>query len=526
MTVSFDPTAPLDDYSDLAFDELYTRLENLRSSAWAQIQTDRSKVAFYNILFGSVAHVFDLVMQYVNNMGLQSRVVTADQRIALLGLLKLINFLPRGATAATVDVVFTLPAAIPDASVTIPIGKQVRTESPGSPVNFQTTEVALIPANDLTVTVPCKNSETHDETFPSTSRPDQQFLLTFSPFLDDTSSVVAGNGVYTKVDNFFDSTSTDRHYLERVDQDDRGRLVFGDGRNGTIPTGDIVATYETGGGVVGNVNLGAIRLLDQDILDSMSRPVVLSVNNPAAASGGFPRMTEAEMRFEGPKSLRLLERAIAHDDFEIGAGAVPGVSRALALTKNQDPAVEENETRIYIVPLGGGVASQGLLDQVLAQFVQAPGGPVPPFETHITHVVKVFSSLYFTVNVGVKVHLTAAGQRMRATASQQIRQAIRDFFADRVPPLRFDGKKNANAGLPNPRIDWGINFLDENGEPTNELPWSQIQDAVDDVTYVRKVDDGPNGLTLNDQRADLVIPDRLFPVLGNIVLIDGAGVAF
>lgn len=521
MTAGFDFLAPLKDYTDLDYDALLLRLENLRESAWAQIQTDRSQVAFYTVLMGSVAHVFDIVVRYLNSMGRQSRIVTADQRQALLGLLKLINFTPSGASAATVSVTFALPAPIPDATVTIPKGKAVRTESPGRPVVFQTTEVTLVPANDPSATVVCKNSESHQEAFPSTGLPDQQFPLTFSPFLDGTSLVTTGQGTWTRVDNFFDTTSTDLHYLERVDQNDAGRLVFGDGRNGVIPTGDVSATYETGGGTVGNVNAGAIRVTDQDLLDSLSRPVIFSVTNPGRASGGAPRMSENAMRFEGPRSLRLLRRAIAREDFELGAVAVPGVSRALALTRNQDPAIDENETRVFVVPTGGGEATQALLDRVLRQFVRGPGFPDPPFETHITHVVRAFSALYFQVDVSAVVHLTAAGARQRATAGAQIRRALADFFADRIPETRFDGQKNRDAGLPNPRIDWGIGFLDEDGEPTNELAISPVGDALDDVPFVRKIDDGSAGLTLNGQRKDLSIPDRTFPVLRQVSLVDG-----
>ena len=67
--------------------------------------------------------------------------------------------------------------------------------------------------------------------------------------------MTTATGAFTEVDSFLDSGPNDRHFLVRVDQNDRATLRFGDGRNGLPPSGTVTVRYKTGGGTSGNVGL-------------------------------------------------------------------------------------------------------------------------------------------------------------------------------------------------------------------------------------------------------------------------------
>jgi hypothetical protein len=127
--------------------------------------------------------------------------------------------------------------------------------------------------------------------------------------------------------HFFFSRPEDRHYMiERA----RGRLIFGDSRNGRLPpigANNIRARrYQTGGGAVGNVPAGAIKQL------LGFAPSAQAVTNPHAADGGADGETLSAARIRGPEVLRHRGRALSVQDYEtLAREASPGVATARAL---------------------------------------------------------------------------------------------------------------------------------------------------------------------------------------------------
>ena len=55
--------------------------------------------------------------------------------------------------------------------------------------------------------------------------------------------------------------------------------------------------------------------------------------------------------------MKLTDRTVTLDDYELGAENVAGVARALMVTSDQVEGVAENRGFLYIVPDGGGLAS-------------------------------------------------------------------------------------------------------------------------------------------------------------------------
>jgi hypothetical protein len=489
------------DYTDKDFDSLRLRLQSLVRSVFPD-WTDFNVANFGNILVELYAFVGDVLTFYQDNQARESRLLTATQRKNLIALTKLLGFQPSGARAATVDEVFTL-AAPPTAPVTIKKGTHVRTASVTEAVAFQLLADVVIPAGATppTATGTLEHSEPEEELFASTGLPNQEVALPATPYLDGSAVVSAGNGAYMEVQNFLGSTATDRHFTVTVDQNDRATIRFGNGISGALPSGTITVDYKTGGGAQGNVNAGTLTKLDGTFTDDAGNPVSVSATNPQPASGGADRQTIPQIQALAPESIRVLNRTVSREDFEINARRLPEVARALMLTSNEDAGIPENTGILFVIPRGGGLPSQALKDAVKQQVTVV-------FPCTLTFQVSVQDPVYLAVDVQATVFLRQGANV--ATVRSAIQSALAAFFAVSLPD-----------GTPNPFVDFGFNVKDANGDPAGEVAVSDVFDVVHDVPGVRKIGDGPDDFLLNGARADIPLGTREFPALGKVTLING-----
>ncbi len=489
------------DYTDKDFDSLRLRLQNLVRSVFPE-WTDFNVANFGNVLLELYAFVGDVLTYYQDNQARESRITTATQRKNLLALTKLLGFQPAGARAARVEAVFSL-AASPAAQVTIRAGTRVRTASITEALSFQLLADVTLPAGvaPARATGVLEHSEPQEELFASAGLPNQEVVLPATPFLDGSAVVTAGNGGYEEVRNFLGSTAADRHFTVVVDQNDRATLRFGNGVNGAIPSGTLTVRYKTGGGAKGNVNAGTLTKLEGGFTDDNGAPVTVSVTNPQPASGGADRQTLAQIRVLAPESIRVLNRTVSREDFEINARRLAGVARALMLTSNEDGGIAENTGILYVIPQGGGLPSRALIDVVKQQVTVV-------FPCTLTFQVSVQAPVYLAVAVEATVFLRQGANA--ATVRAGIQKALSDFFAVSLPD-----------GRPNPNVDFGFNLKDADGNPAGEVALSDVFNAVRDVVGVRKIGDGPGDFLLNGAREDLPLGVREFPALGAVTLVNG-----
>ena len=489
------------DYTDKDFDALRFRLRNLIRSVFPE-WTDFNVANFGNLLVELFAHVGDVLTFYQDTQARQARITTATQRRALLGLVKLIGYSPPSATPATADLRVTL-GSIPTGSVTIPVGTVVKTQEITDPIAYQLLADAIIPggADPPVVTVAVQNSETQADVFSTSGLANQAFVLSKTPYIDATAIVTSGNGAYSQVDNFLLSGPADLHYTVTVDQNDRATIRFGNAINGAIPVGSVFVEYKTGGGSAGRVEANKLVVLDGVWSDSFGNVVSVSVTNLNASSGGSDRQSVAQIKQRAPASLRALTRSVTRDDFEVNARRVADVARAIMVTRNEDPGVPENAGFLYIVPVGGGVASTTLLGQVETMVTVT-------YPSTLTFSVTVASAVYRSVNVFAVIYVRQ-GQN-KASVAQAVRDALETFFAVQ----NADGTDNEN-------IDFGGNIRDADGNVISELALSDIFNVVRDVAGVRKVGSGLSDFLLNDARDDVALGTFEFPVLGTVTLRDG-----
>lgn len=495
MAAQFRPSL---DYTDKDFDALRVRARQLISAAFPE-WTDDNVANFGNILVDLHCFVGDVLGFYQDKQARETRWTQAKQRKNLLALVKLIGFRPTGATAATAAETFTLTSGAAAADVILPKGTIVRTLEVTAPSRYQLLSDLTIPAGQTVATATVENSEFQSDAFASNGLANQSFTLTRTPYVDGSAVVVAANGAYTQVDNFLRSGPTDRHFVVVVDQNDRARLDFGNGINGQIPSGTIAVEYKTGGGLAGRVEAGKLTKLEGNPTDAFGNPVTIGVTNVLKSDGGADRQSNESIRQLAPESVRVSDRTVAREDFEIVAKKVPTVSRALMVTKNEDPGISENSGILFLVPPGSGTVSQGTIDAVTAQFL------IFPYTT--TFQLAVQGAAYLVVNVRARIFLAKGA--VPATVKAAVVASLGAFFA-----------VEDDEGTPNPLIDFGFNYKDANGDPDGFLALSDVFNVVRDTVGVRKVDPSDNGFQLNGLPTDLAIENKQFPKLGTITLID------
>lgn len=502
------------DYTDKDFDSLEARLNNLIDSVFPN-WTDRNKANFGNILVDLYSFVGDVLTKYQDGQARETRWTQATARKSLLSLVKLIGYVPSGITAAQVQETFTL-AAVAANDVDLPAGSIVSTLDQSNPITYQLLAPLTIPAGTLSATATCENSTNAEDVFASTSQPNQSFQLTQSPYVDASLQVTATDGAYTQVANFLDSGPTDKHFTVTVDSNSVATVTFGNGINGAIPQGTITCDYKTGGGVAGRVDANQLQSLQGSFTDTHGNPVQISVNNVAPSSGGYDAQTNGQIQTLAPLSIRTLTRTIATDDFENVALLVPGVSRVLMTTSNEDPGVLENRGILYVVPPGAGVPSATLIAAVVAAYASLP------YPTCFRLAVQ--SPNYVPVNLSAKVYRSPNTTPAQAKAS--VLASLASLFADTVSAAGVflaNGERwfpsqaqpqNPDQGKPNALIDFGYKL-------GGSWAFSGVYSAIATSPGIAKVGAGAADVTLNGLRADVALAPNQWPTLGTVTLIDG-----
>jgi hypothetical protein len=492
------------DYTDKDFDSIRARVNNLIDTVFPD-WTDKQRSNFGNVLLDSFAYVGDILAFYQDNQAKESRLTDVELRTNALKLADQLGFDPSGATAATAEVLVRL-AAVPTNDVVFPDETTVRTADVSDPVEFQFLGSLTIPAAtdppEAFVTV--ENSSNFDEEFQSDGLADQKFTLSGTPFLDGSLVIFAQNGEYTVVDNFLDSSSTDRDVTVEADENDRATITFGDGtNNGAIPVGLISVSYKTGGGTVGNVEANTITRIPGSFTDVLGGSVDVAVNNPVKASGGSERMNVEEIKLRAPQSVRVSDRTVALEDYQIGAEAVPGVARALMLTSDQTSGIPENRGFLYVIPDGGGIPSQALKDAVLeAVTVTKPNT--------ITFKVEVKDPIYTTIDIGATVYKSSGASA--DVAAESVRSNLTKFF-----------QITNDDGTPNENIGFGFSGKQADGSPAREISLigPVLTGIIEDNLGVRKIGDRDQDYTINGSHEDATLELFEFPILGTVTLLDG-----
>jgi len=481
-------------YTDKDFLALQTRLRGLMQSIFPEWPINDSG-NYGNILLDLFAYVGDVNNFYNDTNFQESSVKTAQLLQTLLDKAFGLDVILPLQEAALVDEEFTITNPR-DVNVLIPKGSIVETTGEDI-VSFQTLTDQILLAGATTITISMENSSTQTETVYPSGEGFWTVWLSYESFLRIVSITDELGNLWTEQPTLVNSGSTDRHFTVTVNSAGNAQLRFGNGVLGKVPDTPLVVIYTTGGGSAGNVVENTLRSLQTDIVDENGESVAFEVNNPAEASGGNDRISVEEARQLIPDSFRAQKRSVGEGDTEAHALLVPGVARAISITSDQDPAMEEALKHVRIVPEGGGLPSQALKDAVLEQVTVTY-----PQTSNI--FVFIFDPIYKSVDIVAKVFRNEG--YTTAETGTLIRSDLTTFFA-----------LNRPDGEPNTGIQFGGQYRNSQGSIDPYLPFSDVYNVIRDNKSARKL----GTVTLNNNTTDVFLLYGEFPVLGSVTLIDG-----
>ncbi|CAB4129492.1 Baseplate protein J-like [uncultured Caudovirales phage] len=304
-------------------------------------------------LLETFAYLGDILSFYTDRMASEGFIGTASQRASVLQIASMLGYSPTPSSAAVTTVTITNNDSVNP--VTIPAGTQL---SSTTTVNGQAVQVIFETDNSLTLAASASGSvsatqgATTAETLGiSNGNPSQAFKLSQTGVtINSTGSnieVAVGNVAYTYSSSLLDNTPYDAVFTTTMDADGYTYVVFGDGVGGKIPptTYTIQVLYRVGVGADGNIPAGSIE----------STPITGSYNvtvvQPSGAYGGAAAESTDSIRYNVPRALRTLRRAVSLKDYAYLALQVSGVSKASA-----DSSVWSS-VNLYISPFGASAVN-------------------------------------------------------------------------------------------------------------------------------------------------------------------------
>lgn len=384
------PTLPAIDYTNKDFASLrqaMLELARYRLPEW----TDRSPADMGMLLVDLFAYMGDVVLYYQDRIANESFLPTAQERRSVQQLLRLIGYELRPPVAAMADLnlVFRTPAAGQPTQVIVPSGAQFTAPAAGAALTFEylgpdltieltSAQVRPAPGGKLLYSrLPVRHSELRpvEVLGSATGEPNLAFQLSQKPVVLDTIQVEVNEGAgwvrWERRDNLLYYIAPDgramisdpdaRDYTVQFDEKDNAWILFGDGVYGLRPprgANNLRATYRVGGGAVGNVPAGTIKIAKTTI------PLLDSVYNPLAAAGGSDSESiEHAVRF-GPLAFRSGQRAVTLSDFVALARQAGGVAKVRARAGGW------NRVDLYVAPEGDTCrpAPEALKKRLLAFF--------------------------------------------------------------------------------------------------------------------------------------------------------------
>lgn len=348
--------------------DLVAKLTSITDSKGNQLITDVSEGNILIIILSLFAGIAEMLHFYIDNMARESFLSTARRYDSVAAIGDLVDYKPRAANAATVDVVLTrqLDGTQTQVNKVITHGTIFK-DTVGN--TWMVTKDVVWGANLTKVIIPCiqhKFCTTDAINGTQTSNDGNIIYLSGSndgeQIEQGTLSLVLGNEAWTEVDTFAYSKPTDKHY--RLIYNSGYYLQFGDGKFGRVMPNNktISLSYYVTKGSKGNVDANALTLVP-DLIATMGKDVKAS--NPYATADGMDVEGIELLRTHIGIHTRTMGVAITKQDFVDLAKLVPGV---------KDAAVEYicgRKLDIYISPGNSdsngntGIASSALCTKVL-----------------------------------------------------------------------------------------------------------------------------------------------------------------
>lgn len=360
-------------------------------------------------LFSGIA---ETLHYYIDANAREFFVPTARKYSSLVKSAKLVDYHPKSATAATVDIILTRSKEFLNRSISINKGLEwtsgwyvVKDYQWSQGVSSIT--ISLINHSFLEIT------QWEGVVFNPVINSNYSFTLSKPVdgyYEEGTMVLEIDNERWDLVDTLAFSKPNDKHFITSIDEDGNITVTFGDGLFGHQPNPSSVVTYAAcyiTQGVGGNVPSGYFTTAPSNIKTIINN---ISVNNPYPASGGTGLEDIETLRKHIGLSVKTLDVAITKQDFIDLAKQVPGVNQAYL------EYICGRKLKVYIVPWNGIVASKALCDQVYQYLFQHS-----PMSTWL-----MVSSIGYT-----PIHLNLVVTGHKSCTATEIRNQIISALTDR-----------------------------------------------------------------------------------------------
>jgi len=383
------------------------------------------------LLLELAAYVGDVNSYYVDRAQNEAYLSTATQPSSVVAISQMLGYVPSRGTPATGTVTLARDAVVGTGSlpdVLVPQGTLLSTgyiDAIDGQVTFETVTDRIVPGSGAVTTgvVGVIEGQTFTDTLGSSSGlPSQVFKIPRLRVYNDTVTLTVAGIPWLVVGHLLDADAVSQTFEVFTDGDGFTNVRFGDDLNGAIPpTGlDIVATYRTGYGSLGNLPAGSITGLVSDVpgVSVKQDSTTSGLSTSSATTGGTDPETLDQIRVNAPRSFATQQRAVTLADFENFALGVPGVTRAKAVS-----ALYFTSVAVYVIGPDGTPASSTLVDSVTHTLQERALAGV---------TVSVAAPLAITVDVGSSLNPTTIDvwpTYSREGVQYKVSQAIKNLLS-------------------------------------------------------------------------------------------------
>lgn len=362
--------------------QLITGLTSITDRNGNQLITDVSEGNILIILLSMFAAIAEVLHYYIDTKAREFFLGTARRYTSVQALGNLVGYYPKAAIAATVDLVLTRGDKASSGSNISGTIAEGSTFTQGD-LTWAVVNKIVIPPYTSQVRVPVIQHRFYSlESLVGTSiqAGDNSIILSSSElpsgelYEHGSMDLFVGGEHYTLVETFAYSRPNDKHFRVIVDASGNLVIIFGDGKFGAAPVGDVIteASCYLTKGTIGNVNAGAITYTLMEGMDT---------TNPYPATGGSDYEDLESMRSRIPLQARTQGVAITKRDYEDLALMVPGVGKAKV------EMVCGRRVSLYIYPSNASVNSDLQASNILKHQVWTKLNKYLP----ITTILKVYS---------------------------------------------------------------------------------------------------------------------------------------
>lgn len=326
--------------------------------------TDFSESNIFVIITSIFAGLVEQINYYIDQLMRESFISTARRYTSMVRHSRLFDYRIKAANPAST----LLTVEFFKNNTPLVLGSGETETIPQNTIFTSNNGLSFISTKDMVLTqgnnklyVPVKQYSELDNSFSiTTSDPDQTYSLGTN-YVHNSISLTIDSEVWEEVSSFGLSTTTDKHFVVDIGVDGIAYIRFGDNIRGAIPNigGLVEYSYKETQGSGGNLTANTISS-DPGIIWNYADYVEVNNNNPA--TGGADYEGIESIRKNLPLSLRTLDRAVTKQDYIDIALLHPGVNKA-GLVFECGKFVE-----IFVSPMGGGIATQPLLDDVKEWF--------------------------------------------------------------------------------------------------------------------------------------------------------------